>query len=102
MKTIILLIYNTLKNSLIKLVTLIVSVILLSAFAVEGQVSPSETGMKLFDDWRPDNTGTINVSDLLQAAVDWCIPNSKTLYISPGTYKVSKRILGKVTPGINN
>jgi hypothetical protein len=75
---------------------------LMIAITVNSQVAPSVTGMKLFDDWNPDRTGVVDVTDSLQAAVDWCINNSKTLYISPGTYKVSKRILGKVTPGNNN
>lgn len=73
--------------------------LIISDFSVKAQVSASQTGMKLFDDYSPDKTGATDISDLLQTAVDWCIANTKTLYIAPGTYKVSKQILGTIFPG---
>jgi hypothetical protein len=63
------------------------------------QVDPAATGMRLFSDWTPDNTGSEDVSDKLQDAFNWCINNDKTLYIPPGTYLVSKTIIANVFPG---
>ena len=70
-------------------------IILLAFFAtnsIYAQVPANQTGMKLFDDYSPDKTGTTDVADLLQTAINWCITNNKTLYISPGTYLLSKGV----------
>lgn len=63
--------------------------------------SANITGMKFFDDFNPDKTGMTDVSDSLQSAVNWCIANSTSLYISPGTYLVSKQIEAKTQVGMN-
>lgn len=68
---------------------------------ISAQVPANQTGMKLFDDYAPDNTGKADVSELLQSAIDYCILNSQTLYISPGTYLVSKQIEAKTQVGMN-
>lgn len=68
---------------------------------LSAQLQANQTNMKLFDDYSPDKTGTVDVSDLLQTAVDYCIGNAKTLYISPGTYLVTKRIYAKVFIGLS-
>jgi hypothetical protein len=94
------------KNTLLKSghifsVTAIMLFLLINPFKINSQVSPSATGMILFDDWSPDKTGTADVSDLLQAAVNQCIASSTTLYISSGTYKVTKQILAVCFTGLS-
>ena len=72
-------------------------IILLAFFAtnsIYGQVPANQTGMKLFDDYAPDNTGNTDVADKLQTAINYCIANSKTLYVSSGTYLLSKGVKG--------
>lgn len=86
-------------NNSLKWITLLSAIFLLSFSLLPATIPFSSTGMKSFDDWSPDKTGNEDVTAKLQEAVNWGITNSITIYIAPGTYKVSDRILGLVTPG---
>lgn len=63
-----------------------------TACELTAAVPVAESGLKSFDDWQPDKTGQTVVSDKLQAAVDWCHENQRTLYLPPGTYLVDRTI----------
>jgi len=78
-------------------------ILFFSLFAIYSfaQVPANQNGMKLFDDYSPDKSGKNDVSDQLQTAVDWCIANSTSLYISPGTYLVTKQIEAKTQVGLS-
>lgn len=65
---------------------------LLLSVPLPAVVPLAESGLKSFDDWQPDKTGRTVVADKLQAAVDWCQANQRTLYLPPGTYLVDRTI----------
>jgi hypothetical protein len=78
-----------------------IAVLTIITQSISAQLTPAETNMKLFDDYSPDKTGSTDVSDQLQTAVDWCIANNKTLFIASGTYLVTKKIYARVFIGFN-